>query len=233
MLIGRPIVADVTSGQGATGRVGAVLLDLVLAAGRRRCYPRGSLVFAEGDRAHEVLLVRTGTVKVTVAAPDGRQVVVDLLDRGELIGELAALDGAGRTANAFAVTAVEVVAVPTSVFVRLLTDHEGAALALAALLAVRLRTAAQRCVELSTADAVARVCSRLDELGSRYGRTNLAGELRIDSPITQSELAQWAGLSREAVVKSLRSLRRVGWIDVRGGTFVIRDRDALRSRAAL
>jgi CRP/FNR family cyclic AMP-dependent transcriptional regulator len=149
------------------------------------------------------------------------------------MGELAALDGAGRAANAFAVTAVEVVAVSTPEFLRLVTEHDGAALALAELLGARLRTAAQRCVELSTADAVARVCSRLDELASRYGRTNASGQLVIDSPITQAELAQWAGLSREAVVKSLRSLRRVGWLDVCDGTFVVRDRDALRARAML
>lgn len=228
MLIDRPIAA---SGPTA-GRAGATLVALVAAAGRRRVHPRGSLVFAEGDDAHEVLVLSSGTVKVTVAAPDGRQVLVDLLDAGELIGELAALDGAGRTASAFAVTGVEVVALPTGEFLRLLAEHDGAALALAELLGARLRSAARRCFELSTADAVARVCSRVDELASRYGRRDATGELVIDSPLTQSELAQWAGLSREAVVKSLRSLRRVGWLDVHGGTFVVRDRSALRARAA-
>ena len=66
------------------------LVALLVDVGRRRHYPRGSLVFAEGDDAHEVLVVTGGTVKVLVTACDGRQVVIEMSDAGELLGELAA-----------------------------------------------------------------------------------------------------------------------------------------------
>ncbi len=218
----------------ASGTTGDVdLRSLLATVGRARRYPRGSLVLAEGDAAHEVLLVTRGSVKVTVGAPDGRQVLIDLLDRGALLGELAVLDGERRSATAIALTSLEVVAVPTAEFRRLLSDHDGVAFAVVELLVTRLRVAAQRHVELGAADAVARVCSRLDELARRYGRIDHDGRIAIDSPITQLELGQWAGLSREAVVKALRSLRRVGWLDVSGRAIVIRDLDALRSRAAM
>jgi CRP/FNR family transcriptional regulator, cyclic AMP receptor protein len=78
---------------------------------------------------------------------------------------------------------------------------------------------------------VARVCSRLDEMADRYGTVDAAGRTLLDTPITQLDLAQWAGLSREAVVKALRSLRNVGWITNRGRGIVIIDRDAVARRA--
>jgi CRP-like cAMP-binding protein len=214
-----------------TASPGCDLMALLTDVGRRRHYPRGSLVFAEGDDAHEVLLVIRGTVKVLVTARDGRQVVIEMSDAGELLGELAALDGARRTASAVAVTPVEVVTVPVAEFRTILREVPGAAEAMIDVLAARLRAAAGRHVELGAADAVARVCSRLDEMADRYGVFDAAGRLRLDTPITQLDLAQWAGLSREAVVKALRSLRNVGWITNRGRDIVILDRAAITQRA--
>lgn len=207
------------------------LLDELAAAGRRRTYPRGSLVFAEGDEAHEVMIVRDGSVKVFVTSADGRQVVIDVFDTGALLGELATDATSRRSATAVALTRLEVVAVPAGEFRRIVRDHDGAALALVELLTQRLRAAAHRHVELGAADAVARVCSRLDDMATRYGVIDHDGNVVIDAPVTQLDVAQWAGLSREAVVKALRSLRSLGWVDVRGRAFVIRDRHALRRRA--
>jgi CRP-like cAMP-binding protein len=207
------------------------LIALLRGVGRRRHYPRGSLVFAEGDDAHEVLLVTSGTVKVLVTACDGRQVVIEMSDAGELLGELAALDGARRTATAVAVTPVDVVTVPVSTFRQMLRVEPGAAEALIDVLAARLRAAASRHVELGAADAVARVCSRLDEMAARYGMLDSSGRIVLDTPITQLDLAQWAGLSREAVVKALRSLRSVGWITIRGRNIILLDREAIARRA--
>jgi CRP-like cAMP-binding protein len=214
-----------------TRRPGCDLAGLLADVGRRRHYPRGSLVFAEGDDAHEVLLVTLGTVKVLVTARDGRQVVIEMSDAGELLGELAALDGARRTASAVAVTPLEVVTVPVADFRTILREMPGAAEAMIAVLAARLRAAAGRHVELGASDAVARVCSRLDEMADRYGVLDTAGRLVLVTPITQLDLAQWAGLSREAVVKALRSLRNVGWITIRGRDIVVLDRQAIAMRA--
>lgn len=209
------------------------LVDALAAAGRRRSYPRGSLVFAEGDEAHEVFVVRSGSMKVFVTAADGRQVVIDVFDPGALVGELATAPGARRSATAVALGPLDLVAIPVSEFRRIVHDHDGAALALVELLGRRLRAAAHRHVELGAADAVARVCARLDDLATRYGRIDTSGNVLVDSPITQLDIAQWAGLSREAVVKALRALRSLGWIDIRSRTIVVRDRAALRRRAAL
>jgi CRP/FNR family transcriptional regulator, cyclic AMP receptor protein len=78
---------------------------------------------------------------------------------------------------------------------------------------------------------VARVCSPLDEMADRYGVLDATDRLVLDTPITQLDLAQWAGLSREAVVKALRSLRNVGWITNRGRDIVLLDRESVARRA--
>ena len=75
-----------------------------------------------------------------------------------------------------------------------------------------------------------RVCARLVELADRQGKPK--NGLVVESPVSQADLAAWTGLSREAVVKALRALRQLGWIENRGRTIAIRDIERLRHRAA-
>ena len=82
-------------------------------------------------------------------------------------------------------------------------------------------------LESHTADALGRVCSRLDDLAGRYGDADAAASVRIDLPMTQTELAQWCGLSREAVVKALRKLRQFGWVSTTDGEVIVHDRAAV------
>jgi CRP-like cAMP-binding protein len=86
-------------------------------------------------------------------------------------------------------------------------------------------------LEFGTGDALGRVCARLAELADRYGE-QAEGMVLIRSPVSQTDLASWTGLSREAVVKALRSLRRLGWVENTGRQFVIRDAERVRQRAA-
>jgi CRP-like cAMP-binding protein len=88
----------------------------VEALGRVRRYPKGSLIFAEGDGGTEVLLIRSGAVKVLVTAPNGREVVLDVMERGEILGEMSAIDAGDRSATAMALTDVDVLAIAQSSF---------------------------------------------------------------------------------------------------------------------
>jgi CRP/FNR family transcriptional regulator, cyclic AMP receptor protein len=200
------------------------------AAGRPRRYPKGSLLFAEGDVAHEVLLITSGAVKVMITAPSGREVVLDVLEDGTLVGELSAIDGADRSATAMALTPVEVLAIDHGAFRRLLDRHPALAFALLGLVVARLREASRRQLEFGANDALGRVCQRLCELALRYG-TEEDDHTVITMPLSQQDLAAWAGLSREAVVKGLRALRALGWLETDGRRVVIVDRDAVDRRA--
>ena len=178
-----------------------------------------------------MIIVERGEVSILVTAIDGRELVIDVFGPGSLLGELSAIDGASRSASAVAIVDVEVMTVPTARFSEFLEAHPRAQRVLLQLLAERLRGATRRHLEFGTSDALGRVCARVDELARRYGRPSDEG-LVIESPISQAELANWAGLSREAVVKALRALRSLGWIESRRNTIVVHDLAAIRARAA-
>jgi CRP-like cAMP-binding protein len=204
--------------------------DALLAAGRLRRYPKGSLVFAAGDEGHDVLIIQSGAVKVVVGAPNGREVILDVLHAGELLGELSAVDGGPRSATVFALESTEVLVVAHRTFRTMLANHASIGDALLTVLAVRLRCSGLRQLEFGSNDALGRLCQRIIEMGNRYGQSDDHGRLVVEVPFSQTDLANWAGLSREAVVKGLRSLRTLGWIESDGKQIVVVDDKALRDR---
>jgi CRP-like cAMP-binding protein len=199
--------------------------------GARRRFPAGSALFVEGDPAHEVLVLLDGDVKVSVGSADGREVVLDVFEPGVLIGELSAIDGGRRSATVTALSPVEVLTVAAPAFDEFLNRHPQVLRLLLVGVIERLRTRVRHQLEFGAGDALGRVCARLAELADRYGE-QAEGMVLIRSPVSQTDLASWTGLSREAVVKALRSLRRLGWVENTGRQFVIRDAERVRQRAA-
>ena len=179
------------------------------------------------------MIVEHGDVKLTTIALNGQEVVLDVLGSGELLGELSAIDGTARSATAVALTDVELTSIPIDRFLAFLQEHPVAMGALLSVVIRRLRSANRRQLEFSTSDALGRVCARLDELADRYGASDDGKGVHIELAITQTELAQWCGLSREAVVKALRKLRQLGWIHTDDGTITIDHRVELTKRAQL
>jgi CRP-like cAMP-binding protein len=187
----------------------------------------------EGDGPHDVTIVESGDVKVVTTASNGSEVVLDVIGPEELLGELSALDGEPRSATAIALTDCQVTSIPVDRFLGYLQDNPMSMGALLAVVVRRLRQANRRQLEVSTTDALGRVCTRLDEMATRYGSDDGFGPVRIELAINQTELAQWCGLSREAVVKALRKLRQLGWVSSDDGVITIEDRTQLRNRSQM
>ena len=204
--------------------------DALVASGHTRRYPKGSLVFADGDESHDVLIIQTGAVKVVAGAANGREVILDVLHAGELLGELSAVDDGPRSATVYALVATEVLVVERRDFRQRLAEHASIGTALLTVLARRLRGTSRRQLEFGSNDALGRLCQRVLDLGQRYGHRDESGRVSVDVPLSQTELASWAGLSREAVVKGLRSLRTLGWIESDGKRLTIIDERALHHR---
>jgi CRP/FNR family transcriptional regulator, cyclic AMP receptor protein len=201
------------------------------ALGARRRVPPGSILFLEGDDPHDVVLLETGDVRVHVTGFQGHDVVLDVVGEGDLLGELSAIDGHPRSASATALNHVELTAITSIAFVDYLEQRPRLMRTLLETTIGRLRTSNRRQLEYGTADALGRVCTRLLQLADRFGvPTGDRGTL-VEAPLTQTELAQWCGLSREAVVKCLRSLRTLGWIDSVGSTITVLDRVELERRS--
>jgi len=198
--------------------------------GRRRRFRRGEALFSEGDRSDWVAALISGRVKVSSFTELGTEVVLAILEPGALLGELSALDEQPRSATVSALEPVEALAVPVAEFTRFLETYPRAAYQLLRLLSGRLRDADRKRIEFGSHDTLGRVARRLMELAERFGEPVTRG-VRISIPLSQQELAGWAGSSREAVAKALRTMRDRGWIETRRREITVTDLDALRRRA--
>jgi CRP/FNR family transcriptional regulator, cyclic AMP receptor protein len=203
----------------------------LLDRGRCRRYPVHSILFFEGDDATSVFVIREGMIKLSMTV-DGREVVLDVLGRGDVLGELSVIEGRDRSATATAMTPVDAVSIPAASFLGAVTESPHVACTLLRSLAGRLRSTSRRQVEYGALDAVGRVCRRLVEMLDRYGRECRSG-IVIEAPLTQSDIAAWAGLSREAVVKALHAMRRLGWITTTPRSITVTNLDAVVARASL
>ena len=186
------------------------------------------MIFRAGEPGDDVLLLRVGRVKVSVRRRS-REIILAVLDPGSLLGEVSAIDGGSRSATVAALEHVEVDVTSFADFRKFLDEHPRVAGELLQLVVARLRDTSLRQVEFGTVDTLGRLCMSLTQLAERYGRP-LGDHIEVDAPINQQELAEWAGMSREAVVKGLRQLRSLGWLTVDGRALTLLNPPAIRRR---
>ncbi len=222
--------------RGEVGVAGRVLVpddDVTALVAHRvpRTFVPGHPLFVEGEPGASVVLVRDGIVKVVRHTAAGRPVLLALRARGELLGEQSALDGGPRSATAVALTRTLAVTVPAAEFVAYLHARPALAVAIAAELSHRLRDADGKRAEQGSVDVSARLAARLVELAERFGRPLGQGEVDVDLPLSQEELAGWVGASREAVAGDLRRMREKGLVATARRRIVVHDLEALRRRS--
>lgn len=212
------------------GRWSAAEVEALEARGRVRRYRRGAVLFHEGDSAENVILVRSGRVKISSYTEDGKEVVLAVREPGELLGELSAIDGGLRSATASAMEPVEALLVRDADFRAFLEERPRVAFALLETVSGKLRDADRKRVEFGAYDTTGRVARRLVEMAERFGE-ELDRGVRITLPLSQQELAGWTGSSREAVSKALHQLRGRGVISTARRGITVLDLDGLRRRA--
>jgi len=206
-------------------------LEALTESGRRQRYPKGAPMFVEGEQSDRVLAILDGRVKVSLVTADGKEVLLAVRGPGDILGELAFIDGEPRSATATALDPVSSVVVSAADFTRFLESHPRVALLLLRMVSRRLRDADLKRAEFAAFDTVGRVASRLLELAERFGEPTAANGILITLPLTQEELAGWTGSSREAVSKALSTLRSVGFIETKRRAITILDVTGLRKRA--
>jgi CRP/FNR family transcriptional regulator, cyclic AMP receptor protein len=200
-------------------------------SGQVRTYPSGSILFIEGDDSYRVFVIRSRAVKLTKSASSGREVLIDVEGAGSLIGELGAIDGEPRSTNAVVIQNAEIQTISAQDFKELLRSSGELSYALLRLVTERLRGAGNRQLEMGASNALTRVASRLVELLDRESGKS-SGPVTIMNSLNQQELAEWSGLSRDAVVKALRTMRQLGWINTSRNSITVAEVGELRSRAA-
>ena len=191
---------------------------------------KGQTLFKEGQPGDHLYLVKTGKVKLSHASGDGRESVFMVLGPGDMFGELSLFDPGPRTSTAIAVTESEVLGLGHNVLIPWLEDKPEVAQALLQALAHRLRRTSETMSDLVFADVPGRVAKALLELGEKFGSKNSSG-LAVHHDLTQEELAQLVGASRETVNKALADFASRGWIRLETKSVELLDIDRLTKRA--
>jgi len=200
----------------------------VLRDGRRMSLPAGSTLLFEGDLSDRVVVVLDGAVRVFVTAANGREILVTVAGPGEILGEMSAVDGRAHSASVNTLDAADVALVPAAAFRSLMHRRAEVAFAVALRLTRELRHVLDQRVGLEAFDVPTRLAGSMVDLADRLdGRSG-----RVELPVTQRELAESCGASREAVTKALATFRARGWVRTDRRSITVLDLDALRARSA-
>lgn len=191
---------------------------------------RGQTLFAEGDDGDRLYVVLDGKMKLTRTAPDGRENLLSVLGPGEMFGELSLFDPRPRTASAIAVTECRLAALAHDELRPWLDKSPQVGVTLLRALARRLRRANDVMADLVFTDVPGRVAKALLDLAERFGKQADDG-LHVHHDLTQEELAQLVGASRETVNKALADFAGRGWMRIEARSVVILDIDRLKRRA--
>jgi CRP/FNR family cyclic AMP-dependent transcriptional regulator len=192
-----------------------------------RSFPKGVRVFHEGDHSDACYIVRSGDLRVTREHPDGRAIALATLGPGDIFGELAMLDGEARSASVEALSDCELLALPAGDVRALLRGSAEITVKLVIALTRRLRESNERIARQSFQTVPSRVAGVLSQLIAEEA-TSLEGRDSVTVRMTQADLAQLAGTSRESVSRFLAVLDRAGVVRVGRGRVTVLEPRRLR-----
>jgi len=191
---------------------------------------RGETLFNEGDPGDRLYIVLDGKVKLGHTASDGRENLLAVLGPGELLGELTLFDPGPRSTTATAVAPTRLLALEHDTLMDFAQSRPALSRHMLKALAQRLRRTNESLADLVFSDVPGRVAKALLDLADRFGQVTDEG-VHVPHDLTQEELAQLVGASRETVNKSLAEFVSRGWIRLEGRAVLLIDIDRLRRRA--
>ncbi|HEV2568521.1 Crp/Fnr family transcriptional regulator [Sphingomonas sp.] len=187
---------------------------------------KGDVLLHQGDAGDYLIILLDGTIRVSMVASNGREIILDYLEPGAVIGEIALLDGGERTASATALGEGKYLKLGAKAFREVLEKHPSVAWRLLREMARRLRNA-NNTIESDRAYAsgprLARTLQRLMQTGAQ------GAALRLD--LSQSELGAFAGISRENINRQLGAWADAGIVSLESGRVRVLDRDVLEEIA--
>jgi CRP/FNR family transcriptional regulator, cyclic AMP receptor protein len=218
---------------GFAGRLALAARDRLLALGAESRFRPRDFLLREGDRSDHVLLLIRGRVKSTSAADNGYAVVLGIRGPGDLVGEMACLNRYPRSATVSALDPVLARTIPGNEFLHFVGREPGAGIALAELIASRLRAANRRRLEFGAFPVRRRLALVLLDLERWHGVPAPGGQNQrdIDLALSQADLAGLVGSSLESAAKALREFARQGILRTRRRRVTVLDCAALRQIA--
>jgi CRP-like cAMP-binding protein len=202
-------------------------LDQLCRYARYSTLKRGATIFTKGDSGNSLFAVISGTVKISISSPEGRNAILNLIGPGELFGEIAVLDGQARTADATANTNCEIFIIDRREFLPFVRNQPTLSIRFIELLCARLRWTSEQVEQVILQNLPGRLASAL--IGLTEKRKSDPKDAMI--AITQQEISEMVGMTRESINKQLRVWAGRNLVRLEHGAIVVLDPVSLRELA--
>jgi CRP/FNR family transcriptional regulator, cyclic AMP receptor protein len=208
------------------GKLSANEIDTLVNYSRVERYAAGDEIFAKGAPGQSMMAVLQGTVRISSISLTGKEIVFNLINPVEIFGEIAVLDGGERSGDATAVSDCELLVLSRRNLMPFLENHADICLMLIKVLCQRLRRTSEQVEDVLFRHLESRIAKALLQLAEHPDRPELQGR-SLDLHLSQRELGNIVGSSRESVNKQLQIWHRAGHIDLAKGAIVIRNAAAI------
>jgi CRP-like cAMP-binding protein len=208
------------------GKLSANEIDSLISYARIERHPAGHEIFAKGSPGQSLMAVLRGSIKISSLSDGGKEIVFTIFSTGDIFGEIAVLDGDERSADATAMTDCELLVVNRRDFLRVLENRADLCMLLLKILCRKIRLTSEQVEDVMFRHLEARVAKALLQLAESVGLNGIRSP-SVELHISQRELGNMAGGSRESVNKHLQDWHRQGLIDLGKGSIMIRDVGAL------
>jgi len=188
---------------------------------------RGATIFSKGDPGNSLYAVISGTVKISISSPDGRNAILNMVGPGEVFGDMGVLSGQPRSADATANTNCEIYVIDRRDFLPFVRSQPALSMKLIELLCERLRRTSDQVEQVILRDLPGRLASALLGLAERRKLDSASQTIAI----TQQEISEMVGMTRESINKQLRAWAARGWVRLEHGATVVLDPVSLRELA--
>lgn len=189
----------------------------------------GEILFFKGDDGNAMYIVREGTIKIVLPSIAGEEIIVTLLKKNDFFGAMAMLDGEPRSADAVAIGNTEIFVLGRNDFLSILQSDINALKTILCDLSQMIRKTDDLLGDVCFFNISVRLAKKLLDLAENSGREEDDG-VHIDISLTQKELGDMVGATRESVNKELKNLREEGLIDVKGNRIRLIDIEGLTMR---
>jgi CRP/FNR family transcriptional regulator, cyclic AMP receptor protein len=210
------------------GKLSPGELDALVTYSRVEHFAAGKEIFAKGSPGQSMMVVLRGSVRISSISLTGKEIVFNMIYGGEFFGEIAMLDGGERSGDATAVDDCDLLVIRRRDLMPLLENHADLCLMLIKILCQRLRQTSEQVEDVLFRHLESRMAKVLLQLADRAAEQGLNGG-SVDLHLSQRELGNIVGSSRESVNKQLQIWQRRGLIDLARGAILIPDRAALEA----
>ncbi len=188
------------------------------------------VLFRKGDEGTALYIIKKGKIKIVLPSRAGEEVILAIFSEGDFLGEMSLLDQKPRSADAVAMQSCEVYVLSRSDFLSFLRKHEDAIKCVLSCLSDRLRRTDNLLEDASFLTVPAKLAKKLIELGKEFGVTE-KNTVRIGLKLTQQDMADLVGTTRESINKELKVLRDKGLVSTERGHIQLLDLERLKRRA--